>query len=164
MPGRFPRTALRAVVLLLVTLLSVSAWVRDPAVFPDLVLPVVVAGALLAGPSGGALLGLGAGWLVDLMPPGAPALGTNALLYAAAGLLAGAGRREGPAPWGWLAVIGVAASAVEMAGRVVVALLSGVTVVWPTIGLRLLLTSLLCAIAVPGLVRLEQWLVRRRAW
>ncbi|HEV7195304.1 MAG TPA: rod shape-determining protein MreD, partial [Pedococcus sp.] len=137
---------------------------RDPAVFPDLVLPVVVAGALLAGPSGGALLGLGAGWLVDLMPPGAPALGTNALLYAAAGLLAGAGRREGPAPWGWLAVIGVAASAVEMAGRVVVALLSGVTVVWPTIGLRLLLTSLLCAIAVPGLVRLEQWLVRRRAW
>jgi rod shape-determining protein MreD len=163
-PARLPATALRAVLLLLAALFSVSTWPRDPAGFPDLVLPIVVAGALLAGPSGGALLGLGAGWLVDLLPPGSPVLGTNALLYAAAGLLAGAGRREGPAPWGWVAVVGVASTTVEAAGRIVVALLSGVTVTWSTIGLRVLLTSLLCAIAVPGLVRLEQWLVRRRAW
>ena len=161
---RLSGIAARIVLLLLATLLSVSTWAPDPARLPDLVLPVVVAGALLAGPSGGALIGLGAGWLVDLMPPGAPVLGTNALVYAVAGLLAGAGRREGPAPWGWVAVVGLGASVVETAGRVVAALLSGVTLAWSTIGVRLLLTALLCALAVPGLVRLEQWLVRRRVW
>jgi rod shape-determining protein MreD len=152
------------VLLVVASVLSVSTWARDADALPDLVLPVVVAGALLAGPSSGALLGLGAGWLVDLVPPAAPVLGTNALLYAAAGLLAGAGRREGPAPWGWVAVVGIGASVVGTAGRIVVALLSGVAVAWSTIGLRMLLTSLLCAITVPGLVRLEQWLLRRRAW
>jgi rod shape-determining protein MreD len=156
--------ALRMVLLVVASVLSVSTWARDADALPDLVLPVVVAGALLAGPSSGALLGLGAGWLVDLVPPAAPVLGTNALLYAAAGLLAGAGRREGPAPWGWVAVVGIGASVVGTAGRIVVALLSGVAVAWSTIGLRMLLTSLLCAITVPGLVRLEQWLLRRRAW
>ncbi|HEV7147163.1 MAG TPA: rod shape-determining protein MreD [Pedococcus sp.] len=164
MSARLPATALRGVLLVLAALLSVSTWGRGVAVVPDLVLPIVVAGALLTGPSGGALLGLGAGWVVDLMPPGAHVLGTNALLYAAAGLLAGAARREGPAPWGWVAAVGVAGTAVLTAGRIVVGLLSGVTLAWSATGLRALLTALLCGLVVPGLVRLEQWLVRRRAW
>lgn len=164
MPASLPAKALRTVLLVVAAWFSVSTWGRGVAVLPDLVLPVVVAGALLTGPSGGALLGLGAGWVVDLMPPGAPVLGTNALLYAAAGLLAGAGRREGPAPWGWVAVVGVASAAVLTAGRIAVVLLSGVTLAWSATGLRALATALLCVLAVPGLVRLEQWLVRRRAW
>ena len=66
-----------------------------------LVLPVVVAGALLSGPSSGALLGLAAGWVVDLMPPGSQVLGSSALLYAAAGLVTT--RRA--FPFGWVAMV-----------------------------------------------------------
>ncbi len=129
---------------------------------PDLVLPVIVAGALRTGASRGALLGLAGGWLVDLMPPGSSVLGSAALLYAAAGLLAGAGRREGETPFGWVAVVGAASAVLVTAGRLVVAALPGAAVEWPLTGLRLVLTVVLCAVLVPALVSLEQRLDRGR--
>jgi rod shape-determining protein MreD len=153
---------LRAVAVLLAALLAVTLGSRLPFPTPDPVLPVVVAGALLAGPSRGALLGLGAGWLVDLMPPGATVLGASALMYAVAGLVAGAGRREGEAPLAWIAAVtGASALALE-AGRVVSAMLAAGPVAWAEIGTRLLLTILLGMLAVPLLVRAEHALVRRR--
>lgn len=152
----------RATLLLAAAVAAVTVATRTPVVLPDLVLPVVVAGALLHGPSRGALLGLAGGWLVDLLPPGSAVLGTTALLYAACGLLAGAGRREGETPWGWVALVGAGAAVVSSAGRVVVALLSDAAVVWPEVGARLLLTATLCAVVVPLLVQAEQWLARER--
>ena len=152
----------RGLLLLLVAVASVTLATRSQLLLPDLVLPVVVAGALRTGASRGALLGLAGGWLVDLMPPGSSVLGTAALLYAAAGLLAGAGRREGETPFGWVALVGAASAVLVTAGRVTVAMLSGAAVEWGAVGARLALSALLCAALVPVLVRCEQRLARGR--
>ena len=154
--------AARALLLLVAAVASVTLAARSQVALPDLVLPVVVAGALRAGASRGAVLGLAGGWLVDLMPPGSSVVGTAALLYAAAGLLAGAGRREGETPFGWVAVVGAASAVVLTTGRLVVAALSGAAVDWPVIGIRLALTMGLCAVLVPALVSLELRLARGR--
>ena len=150
----------RTLVLLLAAVTSVVLSARTQLALPDLVLPVVVAGALWVGPSRGAILGLAGGWLVDLMPPGSAVLGTAALLYAAAGLVAGAGRREGQSPFGWIATVGAAAAVVVTTGRLAIAALTGAPVQWPVVGAELLLTVLLCAVLVPVLVRCEQRLAR----
>jgi len=152
----------RSLVLLLAAVTSVVLSARTQLALPDLVLPVVVAGALWVGPSRGAILGLVGGWLVDLMPPGSAVLGTAALLYAAAGLVAGAGRREGQTPFGWIATVGAAAAVVATTGRLAVAALTGAPVQWPVVGVELLLTVVLCAVLVPVLVRCEQRLARGR--
>ena len=152
----------RSLVLLLAAVASVVLAARSPLALPDLVLPVVVAGALRVGASRGALLGLAGGWLVDLMPPGSVVLGTAALLYAAAGLLAGAGRREGQTPFGWIATVGAAAAVVVTAGHLTVAALTGAPVQWPVVGAELVLTVVLCAVLVPVLVRCEHRLARGR--
>ena len=121
-----------------------------------------VAGALRTGASRGALVGLTGGWLVDLVPPGSSALGTAALVYAAAGLLAGAGRREGQTPFGWVAVVGAASALLVTTGRLVVAALSGAAVDWQVVGGRLVVTTVVGTALVPLLVRLEGRLDRRR--
>ncbi len=154
--------AARALLLLVAAVASVTLAARSQVALPDLVLPVVVAGALRTGASRGAVLGLAGGWLVDLMPPGSSVLGTAALLYAAAGLLAGAGRREGETPFGWVAVVGASSAVVVTTGRLVVAALAGAAVDWPVIGMGLALTTGLCAVLVPALVGLEHRLVRGR--
>jgi rod shape-determining protein MreD len=152
----------RGLLLLVAAVASVTLAARSQLALPDLVLPVVVAGALRIGASRGALLGLAGGWLGDLMPPGSAVLGTAALVYAGAGLLAGAGRREGETPFGWVAVVGAACAVLVTTGRLVVAALSGAPVEWPLVGMRLGLTVVLCAVLVPVLVSLEQRLARGR--
>jgi rod shape-determining protein MreD len=151
----------RAVLLVAASLVTVLPTLLPAGVLPDLVLPVVVAGALLSGPSRGALLGLAAGWLTDVVPPGSAVLGTSALVYAAAGLLAGAGRREGHAPWGWVAVVVTASAGVVQALRLVAAVLSGEPVSWVVTGLDLVATAALGVVLVPALVGAEQWLSSR---
>ena len=162
MPIPSPILTFRSLVLLLAAVSSVVLTARSQLALPDLVLPVVVAGALRAGPSRGALLGLAGGWLVDLVPPGSVVLGTAALVYAAAGLLAGAGRREGQTPFGWIATVGAGAAAVVTTGRLTVAALTGAPVQWPVVGAQVVGTTLLCAVLVPVLVRCEQRLARGR--
>jgi rod shape-determining protein MreD len=157
-----PPGPVRAALVVLGALAVVVLGARRPEVVPDLVLPVVVAGALWSGPVRGALLGLGAGWVVDLVPPGAEVLGTGALLYAAAGLVAGAGRREGPARWGWVATVGLAAVGVAFGGRLVVAVLEGAPFAPEDWGMRLALTAVVVVAAVPLLLRLERTLAARR--
>jgi len=151
----------RAVLLLGVALLGVVPGPRAALALPDLVLPVVVAGALLAGPSRGVVLGLAAGWVVDLVPPGAAVLGSSALLYAAAGLVAGAGRREGRTPLLWVAVVVACASVTLWTGRVFLAGLAGAPVVWGEVALRLALTTALGVLLVPALVWAEHAIARR---
>lgn len=162
MPSAPPTAAVRTVLVVVAALAVVVLGARRPDVVPDLVLPVVVAGALWSGPVQGAAFGLGAGWVVDLVPPGAEVLGTGALLYAAAGLVAGAGRREGSAPWGWVAAVGLAAVVVAFGGRVVVAVLEGAPFVPGEWGTRLALTAAVVVGAVPLLLRLERALAARR--
>jgi rod shape-determining protein MreD len=151
----------RVLALVLAALVMVILGARGVTTAPDLVLPVVVAGALLAGPSRGALLGLGAGWVVDLVPPGSPVLGSAALLYAVGGLVAGAGRREGETPMAWVAAVVLGAAAAVALGRVALALLAAAPVGWGDVAVRWGLTTTCAVVAVPLLVRAERALVRR---
>jgi rod shape-determining protein MreD len=151
----------RVLALVLAALVMVILGARGVTTAPDLVLPVVVAGALLAGPSRGALLGLGAGWVVDLVPPGSPVLGSAALLYAVGGFVAGAGRREGETPMAWVAAVVLGAAAAVALGRVALALLAAAPVGWGDVAVRWGLTTTCAVVAVPLLVRAERALVRR---
>lgn len=152
---------LRGIAVVLSALVAVTLGARGIGVLPDLVLPLVVAGGLLAGPSRGALLGLGAGWVVDLMPPGSAVLGSGALLYAVAGLVAGAGRREGETPMAWVVLVVLGATGVLAAGRVVTAVLSSAPVQSAELALQAGLSAALATVAVPLLIRAEHALVRR---
>jgi rod shape-determining protein MreD len=156
-----PLRLLRALAVVAAALVAVVLGARVAGPLPDLVLPVVVAGALLGGPSRGALLGLGAGWVVDLMPPGSPVLGSAALLYAAVGLVAGAGRREGQVAGGWLALVVVAASGVPALGRVLFGLAGSAPVNLSATAVQWGLTVGLSLVVVPLLIRAEHALVRR---
>lgn len=83
---------------------------------PDLVALVVVAAGLTGGGVQGALVGLSAGLLADLTPPGAGLLGVSALAYGVAGAVAGRWYRPGGRAADrplllWLVAAGVAAAA-----------------------------------------------------
>jgi rod shape-determining protein MreD len=60
-----------------------------PGAGPDLVLLVVVALGIVVGPTSGAVIGFGAGLLVDLMPPTSTEVGRWALVLCIVGCLAG---------------------------------------------------------------------------
>ena len=123
----------------------------------------MVAAALLGGPVRGALVGLGAGWVVDLCPPGTPVLGTTALLYAGAGAVAGLLRREGTGSL----LLPVGATTATATAVAVARLLVEVTTTGTVAGvgqplLRVLLTSAFGAVLVPLLLRVERAMIRRR--
>ena len=72
---RLLRTLLALALPLVAAVLVVTLRARGWPVVPDLVLLPVVALALSRGWLAGALLGLAAGWVVDLVPPGGDPLG-----------------------------------------------------------------------------------------
>ena len=155
---------LRAGALLAAVLLVVILAARQVSPVPDLVLVLVVAWALLRGPVTGAAVGLGAGWLLDLAPPGSSHLGVLALTYAAAGALAGRARVEGPVAAPRVAVVALAASGLVEGVGVVGALAVGAPVAVAVAGVALscLLTATVAALVVPLVVGAERGLVRRR--
>lgn len=149
--------AVLAAVLLVVTLAA-----RQVSPVPDLVLVLVVAWALLRGPVAGTAVGLGAGWLLDLVPPGSSHLGVLALTYAAAGALAGRARVEGPVTAPRVAAVAFTASAVVEGVGVVGALAVSAPVALADVALSCLLTATVAAVVVPLVVGAERRLVRRR--
>ena len=74
---------LRGLSVLVAVLLVVTLGARHVTLVPDLALVLVVGWALLRGPVAGAAVGLAAGWLLDVVPPGSTHLGVQALTYAA---------------------------------------------------------------------------------
>ena len=117
---------------------------------------------LLRGPVAGAAVGLCAGWLLDLVPPGSSHLGLLALTYAAAGALAGRARVEGPVAAPRVAVVALAASALVEAVGVVGALAVGAPVALADAAVSCLLTATVAALVVPLVVGAERGLARRR--
>ena len=93
-------TVLRPFVVALLILATVTlqvglfAHLSIAGVVPDLALLLVVAAALVRGPTYGAVLGLVAGLAVDLAPPADGVAGRWALALAVAGWLAGLARGE----------------------------------------------------------------------
>src|SRR5262245_38063203 len=82
------------VVVALVVQVCVLARLQLPGAVPDLLLLVVLGLALVYGPSGGALIGFGAGLLADLAPPADHAAGRYALVLCVIGYLAGLAKPE----------------------------------------------------------------------
>ena len=153
---------LRAAALLAAVLLGVTLAARHVAPAPDLVLVLVVAWALLRGPAAGAAIGLGAGWLLDVVPPGSTHLGVLALTYAGAGWLAGRARVEGPVAAPRVAAVAFAASLVVEGVAVVGALGVGAPVAPGGVVVSCLLTATTAAVVVPVVAAAERGLVRRR--
>lgn len=151
----------RATLLLVAGLLPVLLPDALPA-RPDLVLVVVAAAALVHGPVTGGLVGLGAGWLLDLLPPGSGPLGATALAYLAVGALIGTARRYAE----WSPILPLLATG---AGLVALLALRGVTSAAGVgraeisqLGWTLLITMVAVVLLLPLLVRLEQrWESRR---
>lgn len=153
---------LRATLVVLAAALSAVVLPRLGSVGPDLVLLVVVAAALLGGPAKGALLGLIAGWVVDLMPPGTAALGMAALTYAASGAVAGLWHRDSGRSASLPALATLAAASTVAAMGILRALTNGWAVPWAVAGWSIVLTTALGLAVVPLLIRAERGLVRRR--
>lgn len=153
---------LRFLLVVALACLDASLLPRLGGALPDLVLVVVVAAAMLRGPTSGALVGLLAGWVVDLVPPAGHPLGATALVYAAAAALSGLSRRW--VTWSPLlpaVVTAAAAAVVELCAWLVTASRGG-AFAWADAGWSVLFTTVVGALAVPALLRLERALVRRR--
>jgi rod shape-determining protein MreD len=129
---------------------------------PGLVVLVVTSSAVVRGPAHGALLGLAAGWVVDLMPPGGSPLGLTALLYAAAGATAGLAQRA--ASRSLLgAILGLtAATVVVEIGGVSVAILGDGSLDLAAAATRTLTTLGVGLVALPLLLGVDRGLTRRR--
>jgi rod shape-determining protein MreD len=155
-------TVLRALVLVAAVLLVVTLGARHLPVVPDLVLALVVAWAMLKGPVAGAGVGLAAGWLLDVVPPGSAHLGVQALTYAAAGYLAGRARSQGPVAAPRVALVGLGAAAVVEGVGVLEALSVGAPVDPAALALSCLVTATTAALVVPLVGAAERGLVRRR--
>ncbi len=153
---------LRAALVVLAAALSAVVLPRLGPVGPDLVLLVVVAAALLGGPAKGALLGLGAGWTIDLMPPGAGALGVAALTYAAAGAVAGLWHRDSGRSASLPALSTLAAASTVAAVGILRAVTSGWPVSWAAAGASTVMTTAVGLAVIPLLIRAERGLIRRR--
>lgn len=152
----------RAGAVLAAVLFVVTLAARHVSPVPDLVLVLVVAWSLLRGPVAGAAVGLGAGWLLDLVPPGSSHLGVLALTYAAAGGLAGRARVEGPVAAPRVAVVALTASALVEGVGVVGAFAVGAPVALADVAVSCLLTATVAGLVVPLVVGAERGLVRRR--
>jgi rod shape-determining protein MreD len=146
---------LRGSLLLLAALAAAVAGTRA-LVLPDLLAVVVGALALRMGWRTGAGAGLAAGWVSDLLPPGALLLGLSALTYAVAGLLAGRLHRRGAAPALLLAWSVLLTALVVEAVGVVIALTQGAPVDVQQVALRLALTATTGLLLGPLVIRVDR--------
>lgn len=153
--GRGVRTVVALVLCVVGTVVVVVLQARGWRILPDLALLPVLALALSRGPVPGALLGLAAGWVVDLVPPGGEPLGMTALLYALAGLLAGLGRRVGPLPLRWVALVCLGASAIPALGRLLQGAWLGQQLDVAGAATQVAVTLLAAIVLVPPLIRLD---------
>ncbi|MGB3829450.1 MAG: rod shape-determining protein MreD [Ornithinimicrobium sp.] len=163
--NRLPGILIRAG-LLVIAALAMS--VLSPAMpgAADLVLVVIASTALMRGPWAGALMGLGGGWLIDLIPPGSEPLGASALTYLAVGVLLGASRRvmaTSPLALPVLPLGAIAAASLTLLSVRAVSAAAGFgTVVFADLAWTWLLTVLAALVLIVPLVWLDRWLTVHR--
>jgi uncharacterized membrane protein len=156
---------LRAAYVVVAALLTATSLPRlgvPPAWLPDLVLVGVVATAVLRGPVHGALVGLLAGWVVELVPPVGAPMGLVPLVTMMAGLAAGLFRRASSRSWLRPPAALLSATGVVLAGRTASAVLAEGNVE-PAAGASGLVSTVLAgAVLLPPLLVIDRALVRRR--
>lgn len=157
---RVPGPAWRLLAVLTTVLLTALLPADWPG-RPDLPLLVVVAAAVSRGPGTGAATGLAAGWVLDLVPPGGTPLGASALVYLAAGAVAGSLRRY--TTWSSLVPgVAVLVAALVVQGVRVVAAVAGAGAATPTGAAWSLGLTVVAAVPVlPVLLATERALARR---
>ncbi len=155
------RTAYVVVAALLSATLLPRLGLRTDRV-PDLVLIGVAASAVLRGPVHGALLGLAAGWVVELVPPVGDPIGLTPLVVMAGGLLAGAFRRTSSRSFLRPLAALAAASVVVLVGRWAAAIVAEGGFV-PSEGVGQLVATVAAGVLLlPLLLAADGALVRRR--
>jgi rod shape-determining protein MreD len=139
-------------------LLSRLPWARIDA-HPDLTLLVVAAFALLGGVRAGAVVGLAAGLLTGLVPPGPEPLGVAAIGYGLAGAVAGRWYRAGE--WSLVLAVLAAGCAALVAGSTTsaVAVVSGGLAAGQAVGI-VGSGALACAVGAVFVVPLVRYLDR----
>lgn len=160
-----PGLLLRLVLLLLAALpMSVIPGLMPGTV--DLVLVVIASMALPRGAWAGALIGLGGGWLIDVIPPGAEPLGSSALLYCAVGALLGATRRyvvTSPTALPVLPLLSIlGASLLVLSVRAVTAAAGVGSVHLSELAWTWLFTAVAATLLLTPLVRIDRWLAVHR--
>jgi rod shape-determining protein MreD len=155
------RTAYVLVAALLVATLLPRLGV-PPRWVPDLVLVGVVATAVLRGPVHGALVGLLAGWVVELVPPVGSPLGLTAFVMMVAGFVAGFFRRTSSRSRLRAPLALLVAGVVVLAGRLAAAVVGDGSVELVEGLWRLGVTVALGALLLPAFLALDRALVRRR--
>ena len=156
---------LRTAYVLVAALVSATLLPRlgvAPQWVPDLVLVGVVATAVLRGPVHGALVGLLAGWVVELVPPVGSPIGLIALVMMAGGLAGGFFRRPSSRSRPRAPAALLAAAGVVLVGRLASTVLAEGSVdlgdgVW-----RLVSTLAVGVLLLPAFLALDRSLVRRR--
>ena len=141
---------------------AVLSPLRLPGATPDLVLLVVVALALVQGPTAGLVIGFAGGLLLDTVPPASGALGRWALVLCLVGLLAGRLRDTAERSVFLPIVIVAGCSVLATIGYSLTGLLLGdtgvsVSGVLATVPAALFYDVLLSPFVVPGVM----WLARR---
>lgn len=155
----------RSLYVLVAALLTATLLPRlgvPTAWMPDLVIIGVVSTAVLRGPLHGAIVGLLAGWVVELVPPVGRPLGLTAVVMMTGGALAGAfWRPSSRSLWRPLTAL-LASAAVVIALRLAAAVVADGSVAMRPL-LQMLTTTLAVGVLVlPALLSFDRALVRRR--
>lgn len=151
--------------VLQVSVFTAFAW---DGIVPDLVLLVVVAGALARGGQFGIILGFAGGVLLDLAPPADHTAGRWALALLVVGYVAGRMRQDArPSPATALATVAacsfVGTGLYALSGLVLHEHVSGFGQVVEVIGVSLLWNLLLTPVVLPGVMALLRRLEPERA-
>lgn len=150
---------LLAAALIQATLLS---RLPIPGATPDLVVVTLVALALAYGPMTGAICGFAAGLLLDASPPSVGAIGVSALIYLVIGAVTGAVVDPRDRTVIVLSgIVGLAAGGAALATAIFDTVLGSDGVVWSSVPLVVLTSSLYAVILAPFVVPGVDWLVRR---
>ena len=155
------RTAYVLVAALVVATLLPRLGVA-PRWVPDLVLVGVVATAVLRGPVHGALVGLLAGWVVELVPAVGSPLGLAPLVMMLAGLVAGFFRRASSRSSLRAPAALLAAAAVVLVGRLGSAVLAEGSVEPDRRAVAAGRDGAVGGLLLPAFLALDRALVRRR--
>ena len=152
--------------LLLASLIQVTLLSRLglPGATPDLLVVTVVAVALAMGPIQGAFAGFLAGAIIDVSPPSDTVVGVNSIVYLAIGFIAGyiVDTRDRNV-LGMIVIAALACGAASLGTAALDAMLGSPRVIWESVPVITLTSTLYGALLAPLVIPLMDWLTRKLA-
>ena len=152
--------------LLIASLIQVTLLSRLglPGATPDLLVVTVVAVALAMGPIQGAFAGFLAGAIIDVSPPSDTVVGVNSIVYLAIGFIAGyiVDTRDRTVR-GMIVIAALACGAASLGTAVLDAMLGSPRVIWESVPVITLTSTLYGALLAPMVIPLMDWLTRKLA-